>query len=246
MQNPIVELVEKELVWFNQVWTDDRNQPLRLRIFTDNDNLYPIPFFGDIRCAEVLTLALNPAHDEFDSREWPRHESPTAMSAASLASRLLHYFDLPEPEPHRFFRDFSQMLQPIHASYARNAAHVDLSSLPTLKPREMTDQQRPIFVDKLSTFADRLNEVLRLATNKKLLLVVDFKVNDGRGGQTSVWQMLCKHCPLVKLHAVEGGESLPILKADSVGALTSAVLRKGYEIREHLNSTPPLPHPADE
>lgn len=246
MPNPIVDLVEKELNWFQRVWTEDRDRRVSRRIFPDKNNLYPIPFFGDIRRAEVLTIAMNPAHDEFDHRQWPPHVAPTALNAPALASRLLHYFDLPEPIPHSFFRQFSQMLQMIDCGYRRNAAHIDLSSLPTVKPRQMTDQQRPIFVENFVAFAARLNEVLRLATSKKLLLVADFKVNDGHGGQTSVWQLLGKHCPLVKLQANEGGELLPILRAENIGALTSAILRNRHEIREHLKSSPPLAHPSHE
>jgi hypothetical protein len=246
MPNPIVELVEKEMAWFDRVLAQDRTRPLTTQIFPDKDNLYPMPFFGDIRRAEVLTVALNPAHTEFDERQWPSNETPTALSSFTLTSRLLHYFDLPEPEPHPFFKQFSQLLQLINCSYARNASHVDLSSLPTFMPTEMAVSQRPIFVETVQAHVTRLNETLRLATNKKLILVVNFRVNDGMNNHMQIWETLCTHCPLVRQFAHLGGELLPILKADNVGALTAAVLRNRHEIREHLASATPLVHPNHE
>lgn len=56
MSDPIVRLVQDELEWFQKVLKQQR------AIFPEQDNLYPIPFFGDIRHAEVLTLALNPVY----------------------------------------------------------------------------------------------------------------------------------------------------------------------------------------
>jgi hypothetical protein len=93
MPNPIVALVEKELESF-RIFREATPS-----ICPDQDNLYPIPFFGDIRTAEVLTLALNPAWTEFG---YGRHWIP-GLDARSLTTRLLHYFDLPEPPPHKWF-----------------------------------------------------------------------------------------------------------------------------------------------
>jgi hypothetical protein len=64
MSDPIVQLVQAELEWFREVREQQR------AIFPDQDNLYPIPFFGDIRRAEVLTLALNPANTEFTKKRY--------------------------------------------------------------------------------------------------------------------------------------------------------------------------------
>ena len=246
MKNPIVELAGKELAWFEGVWIQDRNRIPERRIFSDRDNLYPIPFFGDIRRAEVLTLALNPADNEFDRREWPRRQIPTGFSATALASRMLHYFDLPEPEPHPFFEPFMRMLLPVGASYLTNSAHIDLSSLPTLKPSTMSDEQRSTFAEAVADNAFRLNEVLRLATNKKLILVADFRVGNGHGGHFSIWSLLCEHCPVFAQFARQQSDLFPILKRDNVGALTALVFQLRYEIREHLASASPMLHPNHE
>jgi hypothetical protein len=236
MKNPIVTLVENELIWFEQVLNEDRSRPEYERIFPKKDNLYPMPFFGDIRRAEVLTLALNPSHTEFDERQWPCNGKPTALTGSALTSRLLHYFDLPEPEPHPFFSQLSQMLLLIHSSYTENAAHIDLSSLPTFMPSRMTPRQRPIFVRSVSAYAARLNEALRLAVAKKLILVVDFRVNDGLGGQISIWQTLLQHCPRIAACTNQHGSALPILKEKSVESLSKLVFDNRYAIREHLLS----------
>jgi hypothetical protein len=52
MSDPIVHLVQDALEWFREVRAQQG------AIFPDQDNLFPIPFFGDIRRAEVLTLQL--------------------------------------------------------------------------------------------------------------------------------------------------------------------------------------------
>ena len=225
----------------NLFWSEDHDQEEHLRIFPNRDNLYPIPFFGDIRRAEVLTMALNPAHDEFENRQWPPRAHPTALTGAALASRLLHYFDLPEPGPHPFFPVLSKMLLPIHCSYLRNAAHVDLSSLPTFRPREMLRaEQRQRFAGKVTAFVSRLEAVLRLAKRTKLLLVLDFVVGDGGGGQMSVWRLVCENCEFMKPYANSNGSVLPVLvkrgtnQTTALDEMTALVTSMRYEIREHL------------
>jgi hypothetical protein len=66
VKNPIVELVEKEMAQFCDLRLAHPN------LFPEYNNLYPIPFFGDIRRAEVVTLALNPSYKEFcPEGRWP-------------------------------------------------------------------------------------------------------------------------------------------------------------------------------
>lgn len=247
MKNPIVALVEEELAWFEHEWTEDHEREPAHKIFPDKDNLYPIPFFGDIRSAEVLTVALNPAHDEFDQRHWPRRVAPNALNGATLTSRLVHYFDLPEPQPHPFFVPFSRMLLPIHSSYVRNAAHVDLSSLPTLKPKEMqVAEQRRVFVNKVTAFASRLDAVLRLAKRAKLLLILDFHVGNGMGRQMSIWQVLRESCQIIRPYADSNGSVLPVLVkrgtngTQAIDEVTTLVSSMRHEIRDHLISGQPL------
>jgi len=126
MKNPAVELVEKELAAFRE---------LRLAypsLFPSNDRLYPIPFFGDIRRAEVVTIALNPAHNEFaPDRLWPIGAGPGSLAPAALANRLLGYFHSPRIPPHKMFNKCQNGLSALDCSYRQNAAHFDIHSFPT-------------------------------------------------------------------------------------------------------------------
>ncbi len=234
--NPTIELVGNELAWFSEV-----RAGIYQDLFPPQDNLYPLPFFGDIRRAEVLSLALNPSHLEFtDTRRWPRRVTPMALSAEELTTRLLHYYDLPEPQPHPWFKRVTEMLLCVQCAYIRNAAHVDLISLPTLRPQDMRNEQRANFVEVLRQYSCRLDKVLPLARRTKVLLVFDFRINDGMGGHTSVWQMLQQKCSLVASRAVDDavddGLALPILRSPSFEGLADLVFQKRYEIREYLNS----------
>lgn len=231
MPNPVVELVENELKWFERVLMNDNNREPRNRVFPQQDNLKPIPFFGDIRRARILTLCLNPAHDEFaNDRHWsPAKKSPSA-AAPEHCSRLLHYFDLPEPPPHRFFkRVFTPILDCVQSSYASNAAHMDLLSLPTFRPREMQrPEQREVLMGMLSFYTKRLNTVLRLANQKKVLLILDLPVRPVIGnitGQTSVSALFNQHC-----HSA----GLLILAAQQIGELRGLVLQNRHQIRRLL------------
>src|SRR5436190_10984722 len=132
MPNPVVESVAKALNRFRKFHQDNPE------FFPEQKNLYPIPFFGDIREATVLTLALNPAWTEFRrSRHWL-----PGLDSCALTTRLLHYFDLPAPPPHRWFRDRREALALLDSSYETNAAHIDLHPLPIKFRQDLTDAQR--------------------------------------------------------------------------------------------------------
>jgi hypothetical protein len=107
------------------------------------------------------------------------------------------------------------------------------------KLREV-DNQRVGFTEAVLQNASRLNDVLRQATNKKLVLVADFRVRNGNGGYFSNWSLLCEHCPVIAQFGDQEGDSFPVLRGGSVDALTSTVLRLRYEIREYLASAQPI------
>ena len=53
------------------------------------DVVHPIPFFGNIKTAEILTVGANPSNTEFlDKRKWPKE-----IDTIYLMNRLLNYFD---------------------------------------------------------------------------------------------------------------------------------------------------------
>jgi hypothetical protein len=240
--NPIVELVETELAWFQKVLANDEHRQPENRVFPRQDNLWPIPFFGDIRRARILTLCLNPAHDEFarDRHWYPMTRSPAA-SAPEHSCRLLHYFDLPEPTSHRFFkRVFAPILECVQSSYAINAAHMDLLSLPTFRPREMRRrEQRMVLMGMLSCYTKRLNAVLRCANRKKVLMILDLPIRPIIGNstrETSVAELFKQHCQQEVPPAREHGSGLLVLAARRIGELQNLVLQNRPQIRRLLLS----------
>lgn len=79
---------------------------------------HPIPFFGPIGEATILTVAMNPSADEFRGRGWP-----STLPASSLAERLVGYF---QRNPHPWFGPSEEPLRGLGLAYGRNMAHVDL------------------------------------------------------------------------------------------------------------------------
>lgn len=82
---------------------------------------HPIPFFGDIESARVLTLGVNPSAEEFVGRNWP-----STLGAADLSQRLVAYFRHATP-PHPWFATWNDALASLGASFSSGAAHLDLS-----------------------------------------------------------------------------------------------------------------------
>ena len=71
--------------------------PAYAGLFPPNCQYHPIPFFGPLEAARVITIGLNPSSGEFASwRLWN-----SQLSAHDLASRLHNYFRLVRPRPHR-------------------------------------------------------------------------------------------------------------------------------------------------
>jgi hypothetical protein len=186
MPNPIVALVEKELERFEVFWEAN---PL---LFPGQDNLYPIPFFGDIRKAEVLTLALNPAWTEFSKGgRYERHWIP-GLDACALTTRLLHYFDLPVPPPHQWFDYRRNAMELLSCSYERNAAHIDLFSFPTKLRNVLNETQRRTVGRLIETQSkSRLADLLQLASNAKLMLVVDYTFSKSDGATAKTFDFIC-------------------------------------------------------
>jgi hypothetical protein len=79
---------------------------------------HPIPFFGPLPDARVVTIGRNPSAGEFDHNEWP-----ILLSAAALTERLLGYFEAPHP----WFLPWDRALAALGCTYRTDAAHLDLS-----------------------------------------------------------------------------------------------------------------------
>lgn len=87
--------------------------------------VHPVPYFGRLAAAQVITVGVNPSAEEFVDGHWPR-ERPTS---AALRERLDRYF---ERAPHPWFGVWGAALAHLGVSYLSGAAHLDLSPRATL------------------------------------------------------------------------------------------------------------------
>ena len=102
-------------------------------IFPKTSAPVPIPFFGPIEEARVLTVGLNPSTTEFDPKRcWPRE-----LPSVTLTGRLYRYFELAYPSPHPWFDELEMAFRVIDCSYRRNVAHIDVSPWPTFGPHHL-------------------------------------------------------------------------------------------------------------
>ena len=92
--------------------------------------LHPIPFFGVIENAKVITVGLNPSSTEFVDGRWPT----TPLTPCELTRRLVDYFRLSHTPPHHWFAELQWSLEILRCPYSLAAAHVDLSPWTTYSP----------------------------------------------------------------------------------------------------------------
>ncbi len=88
----------------------------------------PIPFFGDVLNARVLTVGVNPSNMEFtEERLWLQ-----PLSVPNWQDRSLNYFHWPGVPAYCWFETWSICLELLGLSYAAaEAAHIDVSPRPT-------------------------------------------------------------------------------------------------------------------
>jgi hypothetical protein len=81
----------------------------------------PLPFFGDVLTARVLTIGVNPSSTEFEpKRNWEK-----ARRFAKWQDRMLNYFHQPGIPVHEWFEPWSICLEFLGISYAAGtAAHL--------------------------------------------------------------------------------------------------------------------------
>ena len=127
---------------------------------------HPIPFFGNIETAKILTVGVNPSNTEFNyDRKWPRE-----MSSNELAERLLDYFSLEFPAPHDWFNKWEEAVKILGQSYQNGSvAHLDLSPRATMPMKQVSDKKK--FLDMVENDIEWFFKLLPLCKNAKLLLV---------------------------------------------------------------------------
>lgn len=183
MPSRIVEAVKKEMAVFDQIWAEDCNRPPSCRIFPDKDNLHPIPFFGELQRAEVVTLALNPSHAEFSIGRWPVNGGSKRLTPNGLTNRLLSYFHSPIHPANAWFDECEAGLLALGCSYQTNAAHIDVHPFPTKFARDMNEDEQIIVGGFIhSQCADHLVSILSLFEQLKLIIAVDFFLPAAGGG----------------------------------------------------------------
>ena len=88
---------------------------------------WPIPSFGDVLRARVVTVGVNPSNQEFNAdRGWQ------SLTEAEWQTRLLNYFRHPDVPPWCWFETWSICLELLGVRYSSGeAAHLDVSPRPT-------------------------------------------------------------------------------------------------------------------
>lgn len=220
----LIRLVQDEIESFGQARERYPN------LFPQDVNLYPVPFFGDIRSAEVLTVALNPAWPEFKSeRNWP-----AGLGARGLADRLVDYFDLWEVEPHPWFERCQPALSLLGRSYQRGAAHIDLLSHPTKFLNQLGGPDWAAFADLVGNSTKHLKNVLGLCPLVKLVIVIDFQFPVPAGGTATTFDFLANQFPPFTQVLAGGGDLPPIFRGGGVPDLPQRVRQHRPALRDCL------------
>lgn len=125
-------------------------------LFYDNIPFIPIPFFGNIKTAKIITIGANPSSKELVDNQW--YED---MSVSQISNKLLSYFN---NNPHQWFDVWEVALNKIGFSYKDGtAAHIDLcpwatKSLSSLDSHRLTAKTIGLFSESVPAFVETLTE----------------------------------------------------------------------------------------
>ena len=105
----------------------------------------PIPFFGNLDHARIVTVGLNPSSTEF--AEWRGWDAKCNLD--ELTSRLVNYFRLANvkfPPPHAWFGEILEASYILRCPHAIAAVHVDLCPWATIAPTTLCrlDREQPL------------------------------------------------------------------------------------------------------
>lgn len=88
-------------------------------LFYDYIPIIPIPFWGNITKAKIITVGINPSAEELKNNGWN-----SKMAEYDIYSKLIRYF---EDSPHEWFETWEKALEEIGFSYKTGtAAHIDI------------------------------------------------------------------------------------------------------------------------
>lgn len=130
---------------------------------------YPIPFFGDVLNAKVITIGANPSHSEFSNeRNWPNR-----IDSHYLLDRLQKYFTYDNVKPHKWFNPFINSIFNLGVSYENgSAAHMDFSFRATQPLSKFSTNKDLELIEKMiSEDLEWFLKILKSLDNSKLLLL---------------------------------------------------------------------------
>ena len=171
----------------------EKTHPIYARNFVSNLVTHPIPFFGKLEEAEILTVGLNPSPREFDNARCP----DSKISPKFLASELYNYFENDHRLWHPWFEKWAAATSQMETSFqykSGRVAHIDLS------PRATQVMSR---VPEVENFAKMIREdlvwlpaLIECAKSAKILLIagavnrekylMEFLVKHGQAYQISI------------------------------------------------------------
>jgi hypothetical protein len=184
----------------------DRTNPVDSRNIIPG---WPIPFFGNILHARVLTVGVNPSDKEFSpGRRWN-----TVINHSQWQDRLMNYFHNKDVHPWIWFETWSMCLTLLDLGYAgEGAAHIDVSPRTT---RPMLDQTtdkeefRSMVVGDVKWFF----ELLEKLTQVQLLLIAG-PIPRADGSKQQLADFIREHA---KAHGAQWIDSQPLPKLVTPG-----------------------------
>jgi hypothetical protein len=134
-------------------------------LFDPTLDTIPIPFFGNVLTAKVITVGLNPSDGEIKGRGWPQPVTPTVVY-----DRLVNYFNNTQFRAYPWFSTWERGLGELGVSYADGtAAHVDLCPWATRPMSALPDHDR--FALLVSQSIPWFWRCMRAATNLGLVMM---------------------------------------------------------------------------
>ena len=201
----------------------EKTHPIYAGNFVSNLVTHPIPFFGKLAEAEILTVGLNPSPREFDNARWPVFK----IAPEFLASELYNYFENDHRLWHPWFEKWATATSQLETNLqykSGRVAHIDLSTRAT---------QVMSRVPKVEVFAKMIREdlvwlsaLIECAKSVKILLIagavnrekylIEFLAKHGREYQITVIRKVdgtSRSLGFYELHI--GSHSLPVFFSGS-------------------------------
>jgi hypothetical protein len=171
----------------------EKTHPIYAGNYEANLVTHPIPFFGKLEEAEILTVGLNPSPREFDNARW----SDFKISPKLLASELYKYFENDRRLWHPWFDKWAAATSQLGTSLqyqSGKVAHIDLSPRATKVMSRVPEPET--FTKMIRADLVWLPALIECAKSAKILLVagavnnkkylIEFLANHGPANQITI------------------------------------------------------------